>query len=61
MEKSIKDGIVNVENIDGLIEWWLEYKFQPNDYETEEQFNKRKEMVLPILIEEKQRRNETHS
>jgi hypothetical protein len=44
--------------IEFLIGEWLEYKFTPSIYESEEEFRKRKVRVLPLLINEKLTRYE---
>lgn len=46
------------EKIEYMIEEWVEFVFLENDWETKEQFEHRKEIMLKILIDEKLKRME---
>lgn len=42
-----------IEQIESLLEIWLDYEYKPNRWETQSQFEERRNIVIPLLIERK--------
>jgi len=56
---NIKLALENMQDIDDVLEWWWEsFDKKGTSWETEEQFKRRRDVVMPLMIEEKQKRNE---
>ena len=59
--ESVKERVKNFndEQLDNLSEWWLDFAFKANIVESEGDFENRKSIVLPLIIEEKLNRYES--
>ena len=60
LDRFSKDVIPNYtdEKMERMIEEWINFDFKENNWETEEQYEKRKEIMLTTLINEKLKRVE---
>lgn len=43
----------SIEDLENLAEWWLSHEYNPNMWEDVDTYNKRKDMVIPMIIEAK--------
>lgn len=48
----------SIESLETLSEWWLEYEYSDNLWENEKEYENRKNMVIPLIIDEKLKRHE---
>lgn len=61
---SIKENVISelqkkdIESLEELADWWMEYEYNGDPWESAAEYEKRKEMVVPLIINEKLKRYE---
>jgi hypothetical protein len=54
----IELAIRETDDLDMILDWWWDdFEYRNNTWETKEQFIKRRDLVIPLIINEKLKRN----